>query len=112
MGLSLAHITRLLAGQVVDLDRTLAMQQAALVMLRARAEEGLALIRASRHRIAAGETIAIDDLINIARETDMTHDTAEAGGATNRRVHAPKYRSIRRFLPATSATTAFLMAAS
>jgi DNA-binding transcriptional MerR regulator len=78
MGLSLAHITRLLAGQVVDLDRTLSMQQAALVTLRARAEEGLALIRASRRRIAAGETIAIHDLINIARETDMTHDTADA----------------------------------
>ncbi len=78
MGLSLAHITRLLAGHAVDLDRTLAMQQAALVALRTRAEEGLSLIRASRHRIAAGETITIQDLINIARETDMTHDTADA----------------------------------
>jgi len=78
MGLSLAHITRLLAGHAVDLDRILAMQQAALIALQARAEEGLALIRSSRYRIAAGETIAIHDLVNIARETDMTHDTADA----------------------------------
>jgi len=78
MGLSLAHITQLLAGHSVDLDRILAMQEAALVDLREQAEEGLMLVRASRHRIAAGETIAIHDLINIARETDMTQDTADA----------------------------------
>ncbi|WP_143151474.1 MerR family transcriptional regulator, partial [Rhizobium tibeticum] len=66
MGLSLAHITQLLAGRAIDLDRTLAMQQAALVALRDRAEEGLALIRASRQRIAGGEPITIHDLIKIA----------------------------------------------
>jgi len=78
MGLSLAHITRLLAGHTVDLDRTLAMQQAVLVALRARAEEGLTLIQASRRHIAAGEMITIRDLIDIARETNMTYDTADA----------------------------------
>ncbi|CAN7470708.1 MerR family transcriptional regulator [Rhizobium sp. LjRoot258] len=78
MGLSLAHITQLLAGRAIDLDRTLAMQQAALVALRERAEEGLALIRASRQRIAGGEPISIHDLIKIARETDMSDDTADA----------------------------------
>ncbi|MBO9628955.1 MAG: MerR family transcriptional regulator [Shinella sp.] len=78
MGLSLARITELLAGHAVDLDRTLAMQEAALVALRDRAGEGLALVRASRQRLATGAPIALHDLIRIARETDMSDDTAEA----------------------------------
>ncbi|MEH7835327.1 MerR family transcriptional regulator [Rhizobium laguerreae] len=39
LGLSLARITELLAGQVTDLDRTLSMQQTQLLSLRGRVED-------------------------------------------------------------------------
>jgi DNA-binding transcriptional MerR regulator len=78
LGLSLKRVTELLSGHAVDLDRTLAMQQAALTALRERADEGLSMIQASRRRIAAGEPIAIHDVIKIARETDMDDNTADA----------------------------------
>ncbi|QFY61349.1 MerR family transcriptional regulator [Rhizobium grahamii] len=78
LGLSLAHITDLLAGHAVDLDRTLAMQEAAMMALRGRADEGLALIQASRRRIALGEPVAIHDIIRIARETNMSDNNSDA----------------------------------
>ena len=78
LGLSLAHITDLLAGHTADLDRTLAMQEATMMAVRRRADEGLALIQTSRRRIALGEPVAIHDIIRIARETNMSDGGSES----------------------------------
>ncbi|MGO4484604.1 MerR family transcriptional regulator [Rhizobium pisi] len=78
LGLSLARITELLAGQATDLDRTLVMQQTQLLSLRSRVEDSLSRINALRQRIAAGEPISINELVSIAKETSMTDQSADA----------------------------------
>ncbi|MCV9946753.1 MULTISPECIES: MerR family transcriptional regulator [unclassified Rhizobium] len=78
LGLSLARITELLAGQATDLDRTLSMQQTQLLSLRSRVEDSLSRINALRQRIAAGEPISLNELVSIAKETSMTDQSADA----------------------------------
>ncbi|MBB3915392.1 MerR family transcriptional regulator [Rhizobium fabae] len=78
LGLSLARITELLAGQATDLDRTLVMQQTQLLSLRSRVEDSLSRINALRQRIAAGEPISINELVSIAKETSMNDQSADA----------------------------------
>jgi DNA-binding transcriptional MerR regulator len=72
LGLRLKSITALLKGKPVDLERTLAMQAAALSDQRRRAERSLLVIEKARARIASGEALALSDLISIAKGTDMT----------------------------------------
>ena len=78
LGLSLARITELLAGQATDLDRTLVMQQTQLLSLRSRVEDSLSRINALRQRIAAGEPISINELVSIAKETSMNDQSTDA----------------------------------
>ncbi|MCA1408091.1 MerR family transcriptional regulator [Ensifer sp. IC3342] len=78
LGLSLSRITALLDGQTADLDRTLALQQSTLIDLRERVERSLNLIAASRRKIAAGESVSITELIDIAKETKMTDASSDA----------------------------------
>ncbi|NRP70672.1 Mercuric resistance operon regulatory protein [Ensifer psoraleae] len=78
LGLSLSRITALLGGQTADLDRTLALQQSTLIDLHERVERSLNLIAASRQKIAAGESVSITELIDIAKETKMTDASSDA----------------------------------
>jgi len=76
VGLSLAQIAELLKGQPTDLRRLLDMQRDTLDKTRLRSERGLATIDALQAKIAAGVSVSIDDLITLARESNMA-DTSE-----------------------------------
>jgi DNA-binding transcriptional MerR regulator len=67
--LSLARIAELMEG--VSLDQTLAAQETALAVEAAEAHRALGLVRAARAKLARGETLSIDDLATLAKETVM-----------------------------------------
>jgi predicted enzyme related to lactoylglutathione lyase len=72
LGLPLRRIGAFLGDQLAELDAVLLLQEAAV---RARmADDGrrLDLLVAVRRRLAAGETLSVDDLIHLTRETVMT----------------------------------------
>ena len=72
LGLPLRRIGAFLGDQLAELDAVLLLQEAAV---RARmADDGrrLELLVAVRRRLAAGETLSVDDLIHLTRETVMT----------------------------------------
>lgn len=71
LGLPLARIAELLEDQASTLASVLAMQEQALAAEGARLEHALALVRAARSRLAAGETLSIDDLATLTKETTM-----------------------------------------
>jgi DNA-binding transcriptional MerR regulator len=78
LGLSLARIGELLKGRPADLGRLLDMQHDALREAQDRAQRGLATIGVLQSKIAAGDTVSVDDLIQLAKETSMadtSHDT-------------------------------------
>lgn len=74
LGLSLARIAQVLAGQLAELDSVLALQQAALRARKADAEHGLELLAEARRRIATGQSLSLDDLTRLTRETTMDKD--------------------------------------
>jgi DNA-binding transcriptional MerR regulator len=78
LGLSLARIGELLEGRANDLDRALAMQEAALSALRNRVERGLSLVAASRARLRHGETLSVAELVTLAKEMQMTELSFDA----------------------------------
>ncbi|UDL88992.1 MerR family transcriptional regulator [Mesorhizobium sp. PAMC28654] len=71
LGLSLRDISKLLRGHHADLARILALQRDALADARKRAERGLQVIEALQSKIRSGATASIDDLTNLAKETNM-----------------------------------------
>lgn len=71
LGLSLQHISRLMAGQTTDLDRLLAIQSIALRERQQRLQQSLAMIDTLRAKTAAGTLLSVDDLVNLAKETNM-----------------------------------------
>lgn len=78
LGLSLSGIADLLQGKATDFGRTLVMQREALREARQRADRGLAMIEVLQAKMAAGNTLSIDDLTNLAKETNMTETTQDA----------------------------------
>jgi len=70
--LPLARIAELLGGGRVGLDQILAAHESALADDAARARRALGLVRAARAKLEAGETLSIDDLTTLAKETVMT----------------------------------------
>ena len=78
LGLSLQDIARLLAGQTTDLDRMLAMQNLTLQEQLTRTQHSLAVVDALRAKIAAGELLSIDELLKLAKDTNMTDTSADA----------------------------------
>ncbi|HSM96333.1 MAG TPA: MerR family transcriptional regulator, partial [Rhizomicrobium sp.] len=72
LGLPLARIGELLEGRASTLESVLAIQEQALKDEGDRLENALALIRAARSRLAAGEMLSIDDLTQLTKETTMT----------------------------------------
>lgn len=71
LGLSLRDIAKLLRGHHADLTQILALQRDALADARRRAERGLQVIEALQSKIRSGATASIDDLTNLAKETNM-----------------------------------------
>jgi DNA-binding transcriptional MerR regulator len=72
LGLPLRAIGELLAGRFRVLDAVLEVQEQALRRSKTEAERGLRLLAAARRRLARGETLSMDDLSQLTRETTMT----------------------------------------
>jgi len=71
LGLSLASIGQLMASSDM-LETVLFLQDQALVRESRRIARGLALVRAARAKLKAGEALSIDDLATLSKETSMT----------------------------------------
>ena len=71
LGLSLSSIAKILCGHPVDLTRTLALQHSALEQAKSRAEQGLWVIEKLQQKLASGASASIDDLMNLAKDTNM-----------------------------------------
>lgn len=78
LGLSLKRIVELLQGKAVDLERILAVQQTALSEQRNRVDRSLALVSAARAKLAAGGSLSGDELIKLAKESNMTEASTDA----------------------------------
>ncbi len=76
LGLSLSAIADLLAGQGADLDRLLTVQHLSLIERQERIERGLKMVGTMRKKFAAGELLTTDELLRLAKETNMS-DTAQ-----------------------------------
>jgi DNA-binding transcriptional MerR regulator len=72
LGLGLSSITKILCGHPVDLTRMLSLQQGALKEARSRAEQGLHVIEKLQQKLASGASASIDDLMKLAKDTNMT----------------------------------------
>lgn len=72
LGLELVRIGQLLGGRADDLDAVLRLQAEHLRRRKRDAETGLTLIGAARARLAAGESLSLDDFSNLIRETTMS----------------------------------------
>ena len=70
LGLSLASIGQLLSS-ADTLDVVLGLQDRALVQEGRRTARALALIRKARAKLKAGQTLSIDDLATLSKETSM-----------------------------------------
>ncbi len=77
MGLSLNEIAQLLVGRLQALDAVLALQEDVLIRRQSELERGLTLVRRARCRLAAGETLSLDDLTHLTRETTMSEQIPE-----------------------------------
>ncbi len=77
LGFTLASIGVLLAGRLARLEDVLELQEAELAKRRDDAARGLALVRAARARLAAGETLDLDDLTTLTKETTMSETAPE-----------------------------------
>ncbi len=78
LGLSLDQISRLLGGQAADLDRMLSMQRLALDEQLGRTQRSLAIIEALRAKLAAGNILSIDELLKLAKDTNMTDTSSDS----------------------------------
>lgn len=72
LGLKLSQIAALLAGRGVDLERLLAAQEELLASRKQRVDRALGLVRKARARLARGETLPADDLVELTKETVMS----------------------------------------
>lgn len=68
LGLALAQIGELLGRRGIDLAATLEVQEAALRAQQGQLDSALASIRGARSRLAAGDALAIDLLIDLTRQ--------------------------------------------
>ncbi len=72
LGVPLKRVGELLGAQLADLDAVLLLQEAAVRIRMADDARRLELLVAVRGRLAHGETLSVDDLIHLTRETVMT----------------------------------------
>ena len=71
IGLTLRDIAKLLQGQTTDLTQILAFQREALAATKSRVERGISVIEALHTKIRSGTPASVDDLMNLAKETNM-----------------------------------------
>jgi DNA-binding transcriptional MerR regulator len=71
-GLPLGRIAELLSGRLADLASLLELQEQALEARKADLERALRALRAARCRLAQAQTLSLDDLATLTRETQMT----------------------------------------
>jgi DNA-binding transcriptional MerR regulator len=71
LGLSLTRIAELIKGRETDLDAVLALQEQVLTTRQADLERALAALRKARARLAADQTLSLDDLATLSKETAM-----------------------------------------
>jgi DNA-binding transcriptional MerR regulator len=72
MGFSLARIAELLKRGNLALATVLSVQEEALSKETERAQHALEIVRTARRQLAAGQTLSIDDLIKLTKETNVT----------------------------------------
>lgn len=72
LGVPLKRLGELLGDQLANLDAVLLLQEAAFRSRMAGDARRLRLLVAVRRRLASGETLSVDDLIHLTRETVMT----------------------------------------
>jgi DNA-binding transcriptional MerR regulator len=77
LGLSLARIGALLGGRAATLASVLALQEQALAEEGERVTRALALVRAARAKLAAGESLSVDDLATLTKETTMSQKPSQ-----------------------------------
>lgn len=77
LGLSLSRIAQLLSGGASRLGDVLALQEQVLQGESHRVSHALALVRAARRKLANGETLSIDDLTQLTKETTMTRKATD-----------------------------------
>ncbi len=75
LGLTLAQIASLLRGQGVDLSYLLAAQEESLRSRKQQVDRALLIVRRARARLAAGQFLPTDDLVQLTRETAMADQT-------------------------------------
>ncbi len=77
LGFGLGRIAEILKGPGADLAGVLALQELQLSRAREQVSGALALIKAARARLAAGETLSIEDLATLTKETIMTRKPSD-----------------------------------
>ena len=78
LGLSLSSIVELLAGQESRFDELLALQQVNLMERRDQMERSLRLVTTLREKTARGEIPNVEELLKLAKETQMPEPESEA----------------------------------
>ncbi len=77
LGLSLSSIVELLVNQESRFDELLAVQQVNLTERRNQMEQSLRLVTALREKAARGEVLSVEDLLKLAKETQMSEPTSD-----------------------------------
>jgi len=72
LGLPLSKIAQLLSRHPLALEKILAVQEEALSQEQTRVGRALKLVRNARAKLAAGNALSVDDLIQLTKETTMT----------------------------------------
>ncbi|MEM9279504.1 MAG: MerR family transcriptional regulator, partial [Pseudomonadota bacterium] len=72
MGFSLSDITELLSGHESTTDNMLTLQQTCLTEQRRRLDISLGLVTALREKAARCEVLSVADLVNLAKEMQMS----------------------------------------
>jgi DNA-binding transcriptional MerR regulator len=79
LGLSLKNIKTMIGGDQSNLRAILSMQHEALEEQRRKIDRGILLLTSARQKLDAGQTLSLDDLTNLTRETViMTKSPMEA----------------------------------
>ena len=77
LGFKLTQIAAILHDQRVDLDRLLALQEEVLLDRRRSIDQALRLVGKARARLTLGETLSVNELIALTKETAMTREVPD-----------------------------------
>jgi DNA-binding transcriptional MerR regulator len=78
LGLPLARIGELLGGRPEAMSQVLDLQERVLAREGLRVAKALETVRKARAKLASGQTLTIDDLATLTRETTMTGKASDA----------------------------------